>query len=475
MSTNVIAVAQHRVSRMWLALPPILLGVVVLVASARRNDGPKAKGEAEPARTVRVLRVEPIDVVPRALGYGKVRPGQVWKAVAQVSGNIVEINPKLKKGAFIDADTVLLRIDPTEYELRIAQLEAGLQSARAEMEELRCRQRNEQSILDIEKQSLNLKQNDVTRQKGLYEHHTSSRSVYEESRRYYLAQKAKVQSIENALNLIPAQRQILEARIAQMKAQLDEAKLKLRYTKVTAPFNCRISEVAVEEAQFVGLGQVMTVGDSIDVAEVHAQFVPSQLNIAGDALRHLDVDGMVDADRLTKMYGITARVQRVGAQSKARWPARLARFSDMLDPQTHTVDIIVEVNQPYEKAGANNCPPLVKGMYCEVALRAAPLPNRLIVPRFALHEPEDRHDQADPTRHVVYVMNADGRLEKRDVRIEMVQSSFAIVREGLAPGDVVVVSDVVPAIEGMRLAPVADDELARQIAREAAATEGAVQ
>lgn len=51
------------------------------------------------------LPVEPVDFVPRALGYGYVQPGKVWEAVAEVSGKIAYRHPELERGRLLPEAT----------------------------------------------------------------------------------------------------------------------------------------------------------------------------------------------------------------------------------------------------------------------------------------------------------------------------------------------------------------------------------
>lgn len=81
-------------------------------------------------------------VIPRALGYGRARPVRVWDAVAEVGGRIVEIHPRLRKGALIEENELLVRIDPTEYELAVSQVQADILSTRAQLSEMAVKEAN---------------------------------------------------------------------------------------------------------------------------------------------------------------------------------------------------------------------------------------------------------------------------------------------------------------------------------------------
>ena len=134
------------------------------------------------------------------------------------------------------------------------------------------------------------------------------------------------------------------------------------------------------------------------------------------------------------------------------WPARLSRFSPTIDPDTRTVGGIVEVDEPYSQVRPGIRPPLVKEMFVEVLLWGRPRRNAIVVPRTALHEGR------------LYLVNGDGRLEIRPVEIGLIQPELVSIREGLKTGEQVVISDLAPAIQGMRLESHVDDEaLARLV------------
>ena len=69
----------------------------------------------------------------------------------------------------------------------------------------------------------------------------------------------------------------------------------------------------------------------------------------------------------------------------------------------------------------------------------------------------------------VWLVDADDRLRRRAVRTALSQPGFTVVASGLAEGDRLVLSDLVPAIEGMLLAPVEDTDAAEALRRASAA------
>jgi len=197
---------------------PVLLGIVVVVFMVRSRGGPEQTPPGELASKVRAITVPEVTLVPRALGYGNVRPGMVWEAVAQVGGQIVEIHPQLKKGAILGKGEVLLRIDPGTYHLAIAQTEATIRSVGAQLAELRIKEQNTGASLKIEERILELSNRDLSRKRALLKNRTVSQASVDEQERNVLTGRQSVQTLRNTLNIIPAERQTLMAQLALHRA-----------------------------------------------------------------------------------------------------------------------------------------------------------------------------------------------------------------------------------------------------------------
>lgn len=434
--THPVAAVTRRPHR-WLFLLPVLAAIGVAVLLNRGAGPPDQRDTEPPARVVRIIEIPAADVVPRATGYGRVRPERVWEAVAEVRGRVVETHTRLRKGALLPADTTLLRIDPTEYELRASQVEADILSSEAQLSEMAAKEANIQASLAIEEESLELRTAEVARKQRLLDKGTLSASELEQEKRNLLAQRQAVQAQQSQLNLLPAERDLLEAQLARYEAQLADARLDLARTEVELPFRARLSEVSVEQAQYVREGQVLIKADAIDRAEVEAQIPIARMRALLQGADPIDFS-VGPGGELASQLGIRARVTLRDAGGDVHWPAQLARLSDTLDPETRTVGAIVSVDNPYADVVPGERPPLVKGLFVEVALFGAPRPQQVVVPRPALHGER------------LYLID-DGRLSIRDVTVKTLQSEYAIVDQGVAAGERLVVSDLFPAIDGMPL------------------------
>ncbi|MEE4376201.1 MAG: efflux RND transporter periplasmic adaptor subunit [Candidatus Competibacteraceae bacterium] len=437
-----------------LILLPILLGVGLFVWLVRHSDQPQQAPITEQARPVRTISVPTTTVVPRALGYGNVEPSKTWEAVAEVSGKIIALNKQLKRGALLGAGQELLRIDPTDFELAAAQIQADIQALQAQLAELAVKETNTRASLAIEKEALTLSEKELARIRQLADKGTVTRSALDQEERNALAQRQTLQSLQNTLNLIPAERRLLEAQLARSQSQLQSAKRDLQRTTITVPFTGRVAEVKIEESEFVRQGDVLAIIDDIAVAEVSAQLPTGRISTLIRSEQILTLTPEVES-ALSETLGLSARVWLRVDPLQVVWEGRVARFSDTIDTQTRTVGVIVEVDDPYKDLQPGVRPPLLKGMFVEVELRGRPRSDQLVIPRSAVHNDS------------VYLIDAESRLTLRPVTVKLTQPEFVVIAEGLVAGDQVVISDLVPAIEGMLLQPVLDEEALALLLREA--------
>ena len=441
--------------RKLLIVPPLLAGAVVLVFAVQSRVGPERAPPAERVTKVRVIEVPRVTLVPRALGYGNVRPGAVWRAVAEVGGKIAFIHPRLKKGAILAKNEVLLRIDPTQYRLAIAEFDATIRAKQAQLEELAVRESNTRASLAIDERSLALSRKDLERKRALLAKKAVAQAAVDGEERNVLAREQSVQSLRNSLNLIPSERRTLEAETAMYRAQMETARLDLDRTTITAPFDCRIAEVNVEETQYAAQGAVLVVADSIGVSEVDAQVPMGRLANLMPRGARMPTEATSVMEQIAELVGLQAVVRLSFGKVQTEWPARFARIRDSIDPETRTVGVVVAVDDPYGQVILGVRPPLAKNMFVAVELRGRPVPGQVVVPRTALHGGH------------VYVVGAGNRLEMRAVEVRLVQTGFAAIGAGLEAGEKVVVSDLVPAVEGMLLAPVVDEAEARALIADA--------
>ena len=204
-----IHVPEHL--RKWLILPPILIGVGVVAFFVTGRSGPRRSPLEEQSRVLRVIQVPEIEVIPRVLGYGTAEPGQEWRAVAEVKGRVVDVHPDLEAGALLQEGAEILRIDPAEYRLTVARLEADIAQVTAQLAGLDVKEANLRASLEIEAESLALAQRALSRSQSAAERQAVAAAQVDKDERAVLAQRQIRQALENSLSLLPAERKTLEA------------------------------------------------------------------------------------------------------------------------------------------------------------------------------------------------------------------------------------------------------------------------
>lgn len=419
-----------------LVVPPILIGVGVLVWLTSAKQPPALKSEVEVARAVRVVEVDAVDLTPVAEGFGTVQPARVWTAVAEVAGRVVEIHPQLRNGSILPAGTELLRIDPVDYELAIAQ-------ARAKLAELDVQEKNARASLKIEQRSLELIERETERVNDLATRGTLSQNDADAATRSVLGIRAQVQNLRNTLALIPVQRNDLNTQLARAERDLAQ-------TRIVAPYTMRVAALDVERDQYVATGQKLFEGDAVDRVEVLAQFPMAQIRNLVLGRSDLQID-LNRPSQVAEAIGFDPTVLLDTGQTVAEWDAQFARINDAVDPQTRTLGVVVTVDDPFAKVIPGVRPPLSKGMFVRVLMRGRVQAERILVPR------------ASVRNGAVYVADRDDRLQRRPIEIEFNQGELSVIAAGLETGDRVVVTDVIPAVEGMLLAPRIDKALSRRM------------
>lgn len=442
-------------SHKWLIVLPIVAGVAILALLVASREGPGHRAEREAIRTLRVIHAPRVDVVPRAIGYGTARPGQTWRAVAQVKGHVVEVHPELESGSMVSAGETLLRIDPTEYELAVAQFEAEIAQVSAQLGELDVQEANDRASLEIEESSLALAQRELERLESLRERNAASASDVDQQTRTVLTQRQLVQKLRNSLQLVPQQRQSLEATLAVKQAGLRQAKLDLAKTEVEAPFDCRLGEVDIETGQYLTAGQSLFEAHGTALAEVEVQVPMDQLRPLVDRDHDIQLPINMDSQVVQRLFDFEVIVRFQSGDFRVQWEGRVVRMREQLDPRTRTVGLVIAVEKPYAQAIPGQRPPLVQGMFCEAELRAKPRPGHVVIPRAALHSGG------------VYVVDEDDRLRRREVEVAFTQAAFACLTSGLEEGERLIVSDPAPAIEGLLVEAVVDEPLQERLVTQA--------
>jgi len=449
----------------WVFFIPVILAIALLLTLKQNKKEPERDQLQEKASYVRIISAPMVSVVPKAIGNGTVKPSKNWRAIAQVKGKVIFKEAKLKKGAILDESMLLLSIDPTDYQLSIAQTQADIAATQAQLAELEIKEKNTHLSLAIEQRSLELTKKELERQRKLVNKGGISFSDVEKQEKNLLNQQQSVQNQNNTINLLPTQKALLDAQLSRQQTHILSLQRDLAHTQIKLPFSGRVAEVNIEENQYVREGELLTAIDSLDKAEIEVQLALNDLRSIIHSNKVVNA-AEISPDKLQQHLGLKAQVSLTVGDETIHWPAKFARLSNTLDPKTRTAGVIVEVDSPYANVQPGLRPPLVKGLFVQVKLTGAALQNSIIVPNSALHS-RNENNSSQNGQKIVYIVNQKNRLEIRPVSIKLVQNEFSIINSGIKEGEKIIISELLPAIQNMLLKVQEDTQLKQLLIQQA--------
>lgn len=230
--------------------------------------------------------------------------------------------------------------------------------------------------------------------------------------------------------LVLREPQLDEARARVEAAEANEARaeLDLSRTAIRAPFAGRLRAKRVDRGEFVNRGVPLATIYSVDAAEVTLPVPDAEL-----AFLELPLGSELGG------AGPHVVLQAEFAGDRHEWEAQVARVGGEIDPATRMVNLIARVQDPYRAASGR--PPLSVGLFVDAEILGRSVDSVFEVPRGALVG-ADR----------LWLVE-DGRLMLRRVGILRSDPDVAIVSDGLATGDLVSLTILETAVDGMLVAP----------------------
>ena len=428
---------------------PIVLIACVLIAVLIVKTRPSMQHEpvADFISSVNVIEAKQYSVKPAIKGFGVVEPDILFEAKAEVSGKIVFLHPQLKDGVVFPKDTIVIRIEPDDYQSSLTQAKASTNYNRAKLNEIKVAIQNTRVELKLVKAKLALVNKDYQRIKELLVKNLVSQSNADAKQTEVIKLQQEVQNLSSHLKTLPQQQKSLEANLANTKAATLSKQRNLDRTTIQLPFNARISQLNVENNQYITQGSLLFSAQTTNKVLINAQFpflkfraLAKDFQVDQELIRQAFQSGF-SSELFTKL-GLSAQV-KLSENMPVRWQAKVERISSMIDPKTRTLGVFVSVDKPNTQIVPGVKPPLLEGMYTEVTIKGKAKPV-FVIPRNALHEGE------------LFIVTKENKLERRSVKPSMLLGEMALFEQGLSVGEKVIVSDLFPAISGMSLKVSAD-------------------
>ena len=236
-----------------------------------------------------------------------------------------------------------------------------------------------------------------------------------------------------------------QADVAAAQAAVDSSAVNLAYAHIVSPINGRIGKSSITQ------GALVTADQTAALATVQ-QLDPIYVDVNQSSSEWLQLKQDVDAGRV--QAGASGAPTKIMLENGSSYAALgTLQFSDVtVDPTTGNFLLRVIVGNPSQL--------LMPGMYVRAIIGEGVRPEGLLVPQRAI----TRDPRGGATALVV---NHDGKVEVREVRVSRTIGDQWLVEEGLSDGDRVIVEGLQKVQPGM---PVTTVEVAPAPAADAAAT-----
>ncbi len=406
-----------------------MLGTVESAARPPIDDTPVGRLFALPA----------VDVVPvRSLAStgeklhlsadGTVVPFREVILATEVAGQIVEKSPLCETGKYVTKGAVLMKIDPTDYELEVKRLQRQRQQEYEALGEVDQEMVNTKRSMELARADIELQRRELKRQEALPSQFASQGEL-DQARRALLSAQQQLVVFQNQLDLAEKRRTRLESAERLAAMQLEAAENNLRRTEIKAPISGVVVSEQAELNTFVARGSpVVTIEDTSKV-EVAAKLRTDQLYWVLNQ-RKADVANDTDAaltaslntqDRGYRLPPTPVIVRYVVSGRDGliyQWTGNLIGYDGIgLDEQTRTVPVRILVDDPQsfqvirdgkvtKKMNASDeiagPTALVRGMFVKLRLELDPAVELVVLPSEAL-KPGNRVWQFLPDASVLDV------------------------------------------------------------------------
>lgn len=229
--------------------------------------------------------------------------GRIHVIASKIPGTVKVLH--VNDNQFVKKNDLILEIDPADYDVRVQEVRAGLETEKAKLPEIRDRvdtvKRQLSEIIalteaaranvELQKANLELAKVNLQRSESLLKKEAIPRQQYDNAKTTYEVAVAQVKAAQDMFKQLEAsvetQRALIkqtesslptqEAQIRQRDAVLKGAKLNLSYTKIYAPSDGYISKRSVEIGNEIQAKQPLMAVVSLDDIWITANYKETQL------------------------------------------------------------------------------------------------------------------------------------------------------------------------------------------------------
>lgn len=389
-------------------LPVIIIVIGIAAAFYLKDTGPKSKRQP-PVKLAPLVQVEPLfpaNHIVMLNAMGTVLPAREVELRSRVTGEVIDISPEFIEGGLLKAGSLVLQIDPEDYELALTQKEKAMADASYSLKLELGRQ-------EVAKQEWKLLNGD---------------------------KDAEDREIELALRKPHLEKAKAELNAAE--AELEKAYLDLSRTQIKAPFNTMV------RSRLVNLGSQVTPQEPL------AELVGSN---------SYWIQASVPVDRLSwiqipRSQGAPATRARIIYANNYELTGTVIRLMGDLSPEGRMARVLIEVEDPLGlKNPKNDKPPLLIGDYVRVEIEGKKLENVYKIPRTTFRD-----------NAFIWIAGKNSTLEIKEVHPVWRDASVVLIDNAIKPGDLLIISDLPAPIDGMpvRIESTKDKPQATQVQKQ---------
>ncbi|PKG80884.1 hypothetical protein CXF85_22540 [Colwellia sp. 75C3] len=433
MFSKILATSQRR----WLLILPFI-GFLILIIMVKLKPAPQLKKDIIFSPLVEIEKAEIRKLTMSITGYGRAHAKKSWQALSEVTGRVIYRHPNLEEGNMLRTGTVAFKIDPVDYQLKLAQAKFDLNSAIADADRIALKENKQTLSLELSINRLRIIEKEYKRKKGLLKSASISQSSVDKEQSNVFDQQEKVLELETSLKLIPNDIDVAQARIQVNQSRVQEAKRKLDKTQINIPFNARITQVNAVMDQVINKQSILLQADHIGTMEVDAQFAITDIK---QLFRQSISSSLLQGNEFPdiKRLKLQTKIRLYSGDDILEWPGKVTRVSDSIDPQGNTVGLTVEIKNDWKNMDHINDSPVVKDMFLEVQIMGDEK-QILSVPTEAIHGGSIYIVEGDTLKiKPVNPLFESGRYTAIDASLE----------NTISVNDLIVITDLLPAIENM--------------------------
>lgn len=373
----------------FVAIGVVLAALFLAVMMNVLQPDAEKTSEPEAAIAVKTEIVNRAQLAMHVESQGIVAPRTRTRIISEVSGLVLDVADAFVVGGTFKTGDMLLKLDPTDYEVALQRAEAKVISFKA--------------LMELE----------------------NARSVQAE-KEWGMTGRPKSEAPLLALRrpyLLEA-----EANLLQAKAEVRQAQIKLSKTIIRASYAGMVSKKSADIGQFVTTGTAIGETFAIDFVEIRLPLSEKDLTM---------MDGLSSQVELRKKE-ITLSGTVDGIVTS--WQATLARSEGVVDELNRSQYIVARVADPYGLGDSERIVPLRVGTFVKASIEGKVLNDVFKVPRSALLEGSR-----------IGLVDDQALLKIIPVEVASTDDNHYYISGGLQDGYEIVTSALGTPIEGLKL------------------------